>query len=127
VQECAQSAGERAEFAVQFKSSGEPRDLPTQVQRQVLYITREVLRNVEKHAQASQVEVNLDWGVKDLTVNIHDDGRGFSPEAAEELKGHFGLKMIKEVATEINGTLDLKSEQDKGVQFQLRLPLESKS
>jgi len=122
----ARSIGHRGDFKVQLASEGQPRPLCPVVQQQLLYLFQEALVNVEKHADAKSVDINLVWGEDTLTVNLSDDGKGFDPERIKS-EGHFGLAIMQERAREINGQLTLTSGPDSGTLVVLRLPLDAVS
>ncbi len=120
----ARTVGKRANFEVQLTSQGQSRPLPPVMQQQLLYIFQEALANVEKHADARQVEINLKWSETTLTITLADDGCGFPPDVPQ-LKGHFGLAIMQERAQGINGHLTLSPSPDGGTQLILHLPLAS--
>jgi PAS domain S-box-containing protein len=122
----ARSVCGRAGIKVQVNSEGQPRRLSPIVQQQLVYLFQEALVNVEKHANARQVDVNLAWGEDNLTLSLSDDGRGFDPEEVRA-DGHFGLAIMQERAQEIDGQLSLSSCPDSGTELVLRLPLEAAS
>jgi PAS domain S-box-containing protein len=122
----ARSVCGRAGIEVQVNSEGQPRRLSPIVQQQLVYLFREALVNVEKHAKARQVDINLAWGEDTLTLSLSDDGQGFDPEQVGA-GGHFGLAIMQERAQEINGQLALNSRPDSGTELVLRLPLEGRS
>jgi signal transduction histidine kinase len=85
-------------------------DLPPSVCREILLIAREALRNVERHAHASRVDVRLavDREARRLELEIADDGCGLRvPAGSPELRegGHFGLVGMSERAALAGGTL----------------------
>lgn len=121
--ELANSVAGRADCVVECSIQGQPLTLPTHTQRQVLYICREALNNVEKHAEASNVQIVMDWGEDDLTLSISDDGLGFCPVTKREDK-HFGLTIMLERAEEVDGTLVIKSAPDQGTTVKLWLPVD---
>jgi len=123
IHECAQTIGKRADFRVHISSQGEPQDLPPHIQRKVLYVLREALRNVERHALASQVILSLVWDQNCLTITAQDDGEGFDFNTAINLRGHYGLNMIEEMAEELEGDLSIESSLGKGTKLVLQLPL----
>jgi PAS domain S-box-containing protein len=118
----ARSVGQRGRFEVQLISQGQPRPLSPVVQQQLLYLLQEALNNVEKHAEAGQVNINLAWGEDALTVSLSDDGQGFDPGSIRS-DSHFGLAIMQERAQEINGQLTLTSCPDMGTELVLRLPV----
>ncbi|GAB4430498.1 MAG: hypothetical protein Kow0031_11390 [Anaerolineae bacterium] len=118
----AQSAGNRARFKVKFDSQGQSRSLPPILQQQILFICHEALNNIEKHADASMVKIALLWDAASLTLTLSDDGLGFNDEVPLE-PGHFGLTIMQERATEINGHLSINSSPGLGTIIQLEVPL----
>lgn len=83
-------------------------------------IAREALRNSEKHAQATCVDLVLEVGPSDVTLLVADNGRGFDRYAARP--GHFGLQLMREQATAVGGALELVSAPGRGTQVRVRLP-----
>lgn len=67
--------------------------------------TREALRNVARHAEASTVKVDVRCTDGWLAVSVTDDGRGFDrTEAAERARaGHIGVVSMAETVTEVGG------------------------
>jgi len=57
--------------------SGIERRFSAEVELTILRIVQEALRNVEKHAQASKVEVMVEFGERKTKVSICDNGKGF--------------------------------------------------
>jgi signal transduction histidine kinase len=89
----------------------------------VFRIAEEALRNVDRHAQASHVEVSLkDVGDGIVELVVTDDGVGFDTAAARP--GHFGLTGIREQAQMIDAELELASRPDAGATLRLRLRME---
>jgi len=120
--EMAKSIGERSNIQVKYESIGIPHEFPPHVQRQILYIVREILRNVEKHSKASQVGLNITWADDGLTLEACDNGQGFDLSAVEGRQGHFGLKFITEISTELNGRLVITTSPGDGFSAKLWLP-----
>ena len=118
----ARSVGERAHFQARLHSRGQPETLSPYVQRQILYLLREALTNVEKHANARQVEIDLVWTDETLTLLLSDDGQGFEPDKLVS-NGHFGLEIMRERASEIDGQLAIQSAPGMGTTITLSLPL----
>ena len=108
-----------------FTVEGEIRRLAPDSELALYRIVQEALSNVVKHAQAHSVQVRLTYGPQ-LTVFIHDDGRGFEmPERADALSdlGHFGLIGMRERAELIGARLTIESTPGSGTTIELQLPL----
>ena len=113
---------ERMKIKVDFSTTGQSRLLSPATIRQILYIFREALANVERHAQAQHVDVQLDWRENEFILRIADDGCGFDPEAIHEDQ-HFGLSIMKERAEKIDGQLILNTHPEKGTEILVHVPL----
>ena len=86
---------------------------------------REALRNVEQHAAASTVSVVLrDHDDRAVEMLITDDGRGFRPEQleAQQADGHFGVRLLGDVARAAGGELQLDSTPGNGTRVLLVVP-----
>jgi signal transduction histidine kinase len=116
----ARSVGRQAGLETRLESSGRPRPLPLQVQRHILYVFREALANVQKHAGARHVDLEVVWEDDALTVRLRDDGRGFSPDYVPA-DGHYGLAIMRERAREIDGGLEVTSAPGGGTEVSLTL------
>jgi signal transduction histidine kinase len=120
----AHKISKRSNLNVQVECKGQPTHLPVQIYRQVYYIFREALTNIEKHAQAKQVEIKLNWTHRGLSIEIRDDGIGFDIQQ-EDQNGHYGLEIMRERAQEVDGRFSLASEQNLGTQISLWFPIEA--
>ncbi len=94
--------------------------LPPDVQVQVLHVLQESLSNVRKHAQASQVSLDVDKGER-WRFTVRDDGRGFDTER-EQGETHVGMKIMRERAERIGASIALKSSAAQGTSVTLTLP-----
>jgi signal transduction histidine kinase len=115
--------GSRAGFEVSLAVHGEPCPLRAESTRQILFIFREALNNVEKHAGARRVNIEVAWQARDLAISLRDDGSGFIPAAAPR-PSHFGLGIMRERADRLGGTLTIESRPGWGTVVRLRAPLD---
>jgi two-component system nitrate/nitrite sensor histidine kinase NarX len=118
----AKLVGHRASFEVGLTMEGRSRALSPIVQQQLLYIIQEALSNVEKHAQAQQVDIKLVWSKAMLSISIADDGHGFDTNMPRP-DGHYGLTIMQERAEEIQGLLTISSDPGTGTALTLQLPV----
>ncbi len=114
--------GERAHFKVQLHTTGQAQPLSTHQWRQIHYLLQEALANIEQHAQAQHVWINLTWTSYTLTLVVADDGRGFDPAQVEQHE-HFGLRNMRERIDELNGSLTLETSPGRGAKVTFQLPL----
>lgn len=89
-----------------------------------IQIAREILSNIARHAQASEVFVAC--AVREghtVVMTIEDDGIGFDPETVA--RGH-GLNNIEERAHRIAGEIAISARRPKGTVHTLSLPGEER-
>jgi len=115
----------RSSFKVEFSSDGEPRPLSAKRMRQLFYIYREILNNIEKHADASKAVIELVWNEDQLTLSVVDDGRGFDTIDSVQQSGRYGLKFMRERVKLLEGIMDINSEPSIGSKILIRVPLET--
>lgn len=90
---------------------------------QLLRILQEALTNVRKHSNAKYVEITFicEWDV--VRVSIKDDGQGFDPSLTSSETGeHVGLRVMRERAEEVGGSLELHSEPGQGTLVEVCIP-----
>ena len=100
-------------------------DLRPQSRLHFLYIVREALNNIRKHAGAGNVKLSFTAGQNVIDARVEDDGRGFDITGnrnSEEEK--YGLDIMRERAAEIGARIDIQSSPGEGTRIQLQIPLE---
>lgn len=86
--------------------------------RNIFFIAKEALQNVVKHAQATQVEIALNFDNNYFSLRISDNGKGI----AEENKQGNGLLNMKQRAAAIGASFKLSSTE-KGTEITLEVAL----
>lgn len=90
--------------------------------KEILYrISQEATHNVVKHAQASQVTINLQCSEDRIWLEIFDNGCGFDPSLG--FPGHLGLKSMHERATRCQGEVQIDSAPGRGTNIRFIIPL----
>lgn len=88
----------------------------------VLYrCVQESINNVFKHAKAKNIWVNLKEENTSVLLTIKDDGVGYKKVKANSVK-KMGLLGMRESATYIGGTFDIKGKTGKGTLVSVRCP-----
>jgi signal transduction histidine kinase len=85
-------------------------------------VAQEAVRNVTKHAGATQVEIGVDLAKDALTLSIVDNGRGFDTEDPQRTSG-LGLISMSERARLADGALSLFSKPGSGTTIRVTVPL----
>ncbi|HPX95236.1 MAG TPA: GAF domain-containing protein [Brevefilum fermentans] len=87
----------------------------------LFHICQEALANVAKHANASKVEVSV-WTTSDrVLMEVHDNGRGFDPEAVQLTLGH-GISNMQTRARNVGGDLDITTVPGDGTTIMAWVP-----
>jgi two-component system sensor histidine kinase DegS len=91
----------------------------------VFRVIQEALQNIQKHAEAEHVVVNVQQRADGpLTVTIADDGKGFDPKLVRQGRtGSSGLVSMRERAATVGGTLKVDSRPGTGTTITLALPM----
>ncbi len=102
---------------------GRPRSLKPIIRDEVYRIGREALVNAFRHSGATHIEIELEYGPRELSVFVRDDGRGVQPEVLEAgSEGHWGITGMRERAQRIGGSLRIRSRAAAGTEVELRIP-----
>lgn len=88
-------------------------------------IVQESLTNIRKHAQATQVSIQLSTTANDVTLVIEDNGRGFDLNQ-QNISG-FGLQGMQERVAAFDGVLQLETKPGSGCQITIRIPLQGRA
>jgi signal transduction histidine kinase len=99
--------------------------LPSNVAAVLYRVAQEAVRNAIRHADPHRVRINLLRGPGTVTLEVHDDGRGFDLEAAERRRAGMGLLSMRERTALIDGTLDVKTTAGGGTTVVATVPLEN--
>jgi signal transduction histidine kinase len=102
--------------------TGPLQPVPVAVETNLLRIGQEAINNAVKHAQASRIEVALNFDTRSVQLSVSDNGRGFDT-AGQIADGHFGLIGMRERADEIGGVLTIQSTAQRGTQITIDVPL----
>ena len=84
---------------------------------------QESVRNVIKHARATSVTIHVSREQGRLTLDVIDDGCGFSGEdlTRRQSSGHVGLSLLKERDAEAGATIAIVSAPGRGTTVRLQL------
>jgi len=112
-------------IAANIRVLGEQRRLPDDMELALFRITQEVLNNVAKHADASAVELAVDFQSGGISIAIADNGRGFElPQDVGDLaaSGKLGIVGMQERVRLLGGTLAVHSEPGSGTSVVVTVP-----
>jgi PAS domain S-box-containing protein len=94
-------------------------------------ILQECLTNIIKHAQATQVSVEVKKRDNHVSFKVSDDGRGFDIRQTQSRQAQaqdmgIGLAAMKERVRLIRGALKIRSQPGKGTSMTFTIPIDLK-
>lgn len=111
---------------IHFEVAGVEQDLDANATLAVYRIAQETWSNIQRHARADAVWVNLVFAEEGLRITIRDDGLGFSTETSEQRAGRheggWGLSNMHERAALAGGRLHVISAPAEGTTVFLHMP-----
>ena len=57
-----------------------------------------------------------------VVLSVDDDGRGFDLAALPSHEGHFGVRVLADLATDVGAVLRVSSSPDSGTRWRLAVP-----
>ncbi|TWD84786.1 signal transduction histidine kinase [Kribbella amoyensis] len=109
----------RAGLEVHTIVHGDPRPLPTGLDRAAFRIIQESLTNIVRHAKATAATVRIQYGEETLVLQVDDDGSSLTGPP-DEGNGIIGMR---ERATALGGTLTANRTPTGGLRIVAQLPL----
>ena len=119
--------GLRLNTGIDVQLSVDPRLEPLlapEVRGHLLYLVREAVSNVIRHASASKVSISLSSSDGSAVLMVEDNGRGFdAADGSRSMERQRGLHNMAERARLVGGKLTIDSTPERGTQVLLELPL----
>lgn len=108
---------------VQFKHNVADERYDPQIETTAYRIIQEALTNIARHANKSNVNVELTSNQKNLYINIKDNGPGFDLEKEIHSGKSSGILGIMERTDLVNGELKFNTAPGNGTEIQIKLPI----
>jgi signal transduction histidine kinase len=109
----------RNDLQITFRVDGLQRRLPDDREDALFGIAREALNNVDRHAQACNVQVVLEFDPDSVALAVTDDGKGMAEPAPS---GGFGFTSMRERAERLGGSVQVGPAPGHGVAVRARVP-----
>lgn len=91
-------------------------EMNPETRKEIFLIYKESLNNIIKHAEATEVEIKLNFRGDKLFLVISDNGKGFD---TSQLSDRNGLRNMQKRAELIKGSLEINSQVNQGTQISL--------
>ncbi len=99
--------------------------LPQEMEIAAFRLVQEAVQNAYKHAEATNIEVKIEFKPNRVIMVIKDDGKGFNP--TEKKASSFGLIGMKERVNMLAGQLTIRSEPEKGTAIVIAIPIRNEN
>jgi signal transduction histidine kinase len=117
----AQEFSSRGGVACRFRCTGNARDIDADRSTALFRIFQELLTNIARHANATQVHVRLAVGRTSVRLEVRDNGIGMP--APQPRRTGLGMLGIHERAAAFGGDVLVRSVPRKGTRVRIRIPL----
>ncbi len=108
-------------YAISFEVTGKTIFLNGQHELVLFRIVQEAINNIIKHALASKIDILLHFEAHELSLQIKDNGRGFSTELNHP-RGN-GISNMKRRAITLNGIIEISSAPGTGTCINIKIPV----
>ena len=107
-----------------FSLSGVKRVLVSDIETAVYRICQESLVNIRRHANATEVGVELAFQPDAICLSVQDNGSGFDVQSVKssDRQSGFGLMGMRQRATLLGGAVTLESQRGSGTLVKVRIP-----
>jgi two-component system, NarL family, sensor kinase len=103
-----------------YQQVGEPRKLDNTTEVFIFRIIQELVNNVIRHAQATQLIVQLAMNNKKIEITVEDNGKGFDKSMLANTKGS-GMANINYRVQYLNGLSDIVTSPGGGTSINIQL------
>lgn len=86
-------------------------ELPAETSTLLFRVAQEAVRNAQRHADATQLWVDVRATDDRVTLTVADNGRGFDVAVSAE-SGHLGLRLLHDLVDETGGRLSVASSSE---------------
>lgn len=112
---------------IDYSVTGDPMALHPQTEVTLLRAMQEGLSNVQKHAEAQEVNITLSYMAEQVALDIQDDGKGFDPQSPSTSEGQenggYGLKVMQQRVELIGGNVVIESVPGQGTTLVIQIPV----
>lgn len=86
-------------------------------------IIQELVSNILKHAEASEIIVQLNRHRSELSLTVEDDGLGFNLKAVRSKRVGSGLMNVESRVGKMDGELHIDSGKENGTTISIEIPM----
>ena len=119
--------GSRTGLTINIYNHGGKPILTSDIRSVVFRIAQEAITNVVRHANASRIDIQLDFTPNNIYLRVEDNGQGFNTDVVLKKKPGkptaWGLLGMVERASLVGGTCNILSHPGKGTLIEVNVPI----
>ncbi len=117
----------RTGITINLVNQGGKPDLTSDIRAVVFRIAQEAINNVIRHANATRIDIQLNYTPDNIYLRVEDNGHGFNTDVVLKKKpgkpAAWGLMGMVERASLVGGTCSILSQPGKGTLIQVNVPI----
>lgn len=107
---------------IELQAIGLDQRLSQNTENILFRVLQEIVNNIIKHAQATEVSIQLIRHDNEIVLLVEDNGVGFDTKNINAFDG-IGLRNIQSRIEYLNGTVDFDSQPNKGTTVNIQVPI----
>ncbi len=108
-------------ISIQFQFFGQLPNLGIDMETSIYRILQELIQNVVKHAQATDVLVQINGREQELTLTVEDNGKGIKD--LKKAENGMGIRSIRSRLKVLHAEMDLRSVPLEGTEVHIEIPI----
>jgi len=117
----------RTNLEIDFQMVGFDKRPNKEIETALYRFAQEALTNTLKHSGAESFKLSIVKGYPNIIFTAEDDGNGFDVGSALSTPGTLGLLGMRERATLLGGTFNIRSTPGKGTRIRIEIPLKGRN
>jgi two-component system NarL family sensor kinase len=97
--------------------------LPPDTEATLYRVAQEAVRNAAAHADPTAITIAVGRTDGGAALEVVDDGRGIPSSVAQSPSGHFGIRLMHDLAADAGGTVRVEPGPDRGTRVRLEVPV----
>jgi signal transduction histidine kinase len=106
---------------VDVHETGSYKELAKNVEKDLFRVVKELITNVMKHAEASEINIEFTYSEKNLNIIVEDNGKGFNVEILNMREG-MGLDAVNKKISDLQGKMIIESVKNNGTTIIIDIP-----
>jgi two-component sensor histidine kinase len=115
-------SGKEIQFITRVPDNIQQIKFPMEKRHDVYLMFKEIINNVHKHSNASQVKIEIEMHDARFSLRVRDNGNGFDPDQPTNRNGLLNLKMR---TARWKGTITIDSQKGQGSDIRIEMPLKN--